>query len=77
MSDLNGSSKEFLKIFMELDKVTEDDRRINYKTLYCGLFNGITSILEGVADSETTTVEDISKRLKVLQALSEEHFINQ
>ena len=53
-----------------LDKQTPDDKATNYKPLYYGLFNGITTIIR-----DATTYEQAMDALKQLQCEAEDAYI--
>ena len=66
---LNGLVSRSL--FM-LDMKTESDTNTNYKPLYYGLFNCVTTILRNA-----TTYEQTVAALKLLQCEAEDAFIEQ
>lgn len=56
----------------ELDKQTPSDEGTNYKPLYYGIFNGVTSIIENAA-----TYQQAIAALKQLQSMAENAYIEQ
>lgn len=61
-----------LQAIFALDKVTSSDEGEDYKTLYYGLFRGISLIIEN-----TNTYEQTVEALKVLQYKAEDYYISQ
>ena len=59
-----------LHILSALDMETQSDCKIDYKTLYFKLFNGISLIIEN-----THAHEDTIEALKQLQCMSEDLYI--
>jgi hypothetical protein len=58
--------------FLALDKGTPNDEGTNYKSLYYGLFNGITAII-----GHTATFEQATDALRQLQRMAEDAYIRQ
>jgi len=58
--------------FFVVDKHTPSDEGADYKSLYCGLYRGITYILRN-----TTTYEQIIDSLKQLQIMADDAYTEQ
>ena len=60
------------RTFFALDSQTSSDEETDYKPLYYGLFNGITSIVKNAA-----TYDEAIAALKQLQSMAEDNFVEQ
>ncbi|MCL2342868.1 MAG: hypothetical protein FWC62_03090 [Firmicutes bacterium] len=58
------------KAFFAIDRETPSDEGTDYKSLYYGLFNGISLVLE-----HTSTYEQTVAALKYLQCKAEDAYI--
>lgn len=69
---VNLQTYRITKALFMLKENTPADDDINYKSLYYGMFNGITTILE-----DTHTYEEAITALKQLQAKAEDAYVKQ
>ena len=68
----NALIERISQALFAIDSATPSDDEIDYKTLYNGIFNGISLILEN-----THTYAAMSEALKQLQCKAEEFYISQ
>lgn len=69
---LNSMTEQISRALFVLDLTAQSDEGTNYKPLYYGMFNGVTSILRNAK-----TYEETMGALKQLQCLAEDFYIEQ